>query len=279
MKGHVPGGKRVRRIQRGERPRIYLVLTLYVVVGLAAAALPAVSTLPAAVLPAVPAPPLVPAPLPLVTEGRAVSATRPYPHPVVLSEIAGPVGDRTVALTFDDGPDPTWTPQVLRLLREHGATATFCMVGARVVEYPELVHEVVAAGMRLCDHTRTHDLRLATRPHSRIVEEIAGTRADLLAVTQAPVDYFRAPGGNWAPNVAQCAVEHGMQPLGWSVDPKDWSEPGTAAIVAYVQQHVHPGAVILLHDGGARRGQTVAALAELLPWLAAQGYEFGYPTA
>jgi len=300
----------MRRVDRRELPRIYLVLAVYGVITIAASALtgapavppPAVpptapapaaarttpvavqtAPVPAAPEPAAPPPPPPPpappppAPPPLPAVGPPTPPP-PGPWAGVLTTVAGPPGDRVVALTFDDGPDPAWTPQVLRLLHDHGAVATFCMVGTRVAAYPDLVRAVAAAGMRLCDHSRTHDQALAKRPWPRIVDEIAGTRADMRATVDAPVDYFRAPGGNWAPNLVQCTVEQGMRPLGWSVDPWDWSEPGTGAIVARVQRHVHPGAIVLLHDGGARRGQTVAALAQLLPWLTAQGYRFVFPT-
>ncbi|MGQ0776943.1 MAG: polysaccharide deacetylase family protein [Pseudonocardiales bacterium] len=187
--------------------------------------------------------------------------------------------DRVVALTFDDGPDPEYTPQVLALLAQYRAVATFCMIGADAARHPELVRAVVAAGMRLCDHTATHDLRLVDRPESQIEAEILGGRAELLTLagSDVTIDYFRAPGGRWSDPMRQIAARHGMKPLSWSVDPRDWSRPGVSRLVTTVQQRVQPGAVILLHDGGGQRDQTVAALAELLPWLVAQGYQFDVP--
>jgi peptidoglycan/xylan/chitin deacetylase (PgdA/CDA1 family) len=215
-----------------------------------------------AVLPP-PAPP--PAPIP--------------PRAVVLAEVLGaPPGPPTVALTFDDGPDPRWTPKILELLRSHGAVATFCMVGAQVRRHPELVRDVVEAGMRLCDHTYSHDEELPERPVRTLRREIVDPQRELAAAGDAPVAYFRAPGGNWSPAVLDLAVAHGMHPLGWSVDPRDWKRPGAVEIVEIVQRKMHPGAVVLLHDGGGPRDQTVAALEQLLPWLVAEGYQFGFPT-
>ena len=187
--------------------------------------------------------------------------------------------DRVVALTFDDGPDPENTPQVLALLAQYHAVATFCMIGSSATRHPELVRAVVAAGMRLCDHTVSHDMGLTDRPEPQIEAEIVGGRADLLAAAGAdvPIDYFRAPGGRWSDPMQQIAARHGMRPLAWSVDPRDWARPGVAHIVTTVQQQVQPGAVILLHDGGKGRDQTVAALGELLPWFAGQGYQFDVP--
>ncbi|WP_181779494.1 polysaccharide deacetylase family protein, partial [Pseudonocardia pini] len=182
--------------------------------------------------------------------------------------------DRRIALTFDDGPDPTWTPQVLDLLIAHGATGTFCMVGSQMERHPDVVARVVNAGMRICAHTHTHDEQLAAKDPATIAAEITDV-ADRVPGT--PVTTFRAPGGNWKPNILDAAVAHGMQPLGWAVDPRDWKRPGAQAIVEAVQKQVHPGAVILLHDGGGSRPQTVEALRLLLPWLQAQGYTTAAP--
>ncbi len=218
---------------------------------------------------AAPAPPPVTAPAPAWTA-----------RPFVLSDLPDEAGAvRTVALTFDDGPDPRWTPQVLDVLHRHGAVATFCMIGTQAAAHPYLVRTVVDAGMRLCDHSRTHDLDLPARSPQQLAGEVTGTRATIAdASGGAHVGYFRAPGGNWSPAILDMASSDGMQALGWSVDARDWRRPGVAAIVTAVQQQVHPGAVILLHDGGGHRDQTLAALEQLLPWLVGQGYEFGFPT-
>jgi peptidoglycan-N-acetylglucosamine deacetylase len=185
---------------------------------------------------------------------------------------------RTVALTFDDGPDPAWTPQVLALLRRYRAVATFCMVGENVRAHPELVEQVVDAGMRLCDHSRTHPVSLVPIAEDQQRDEIVGARSDLSDVTKAAVPYFRAPGGNWSPEVIRIATKKKMQPLGWSVDPRDWSLPGAPVIVSRVQAGAQPGAIILMHDGGGPRQQTVTALRTLLPWLVDNGYSFSFPT-
>jgi peptidoglycan/xylan/chitin deacetylase (PgdA/CDA1 family) len=228
----------------------------------------------AAFAPAAPAPEPAPPAAVVAPPAPALTATAE----VLNSLVAEPRTDPTVVLTFDDGPDPRWTPQVLDALAKHGAVATFCLVGAKAQQHPELVRAIAAAGMRLCDHSRTHDERLVTRSTDRMTGEVVDTQHDLGGAGAAPVHYFRAPGGNWSPALLQMAADAGMQPLGWSVDPRDWKQPGVDAIVGAVQQHVHPGSIVLLHDGGGRRGQTVAALDRLLPWLTAQGYRFGFPT-
>jgi peptidoglycan-N-acetylglucosamine deacetylase len=222
-----------------------------------------------------PAAAVAPSPPPPAAAAPLVAA----PTRTVLSDMPIRAGEApAVALTFDDGPDPRWTPEILDVLRRHGAIATFCMIGTNAEAHPDLVHDVVAAGMRLCDHSRTHDEQLPSASTARMTAEIVGSHDDLAALASAPVHYFRAPGGNWSPTLLDMAAGHEMQPLGWSVDPRDWKRPGAAAVLDAARRQVHPGAVVLLHDGGGNRAETVAALEELLPWLTAQGYRFTFPT-
>jgi peptidoglycan/xylan/chitin deacetylase (PgdA/CDA1 family) len=265
---------RIPPLRRRDLPGIYLAVLL---LGLVAPLLPAPGT------------PLVPIPLPVV-----VPTPPPAPPPAQVALVApGPVVPRaevlnklvdshTVALTFDDGPDPRWTPQVLAVLRQHGAVATFCMIEQNASGHEALVKQVVDAGNRLCDHSRTHDEQLPDRPPEKINDEIVGAQGDIAAAAGgAPVQWFRAPGGNWSSDVITLSAQHGMQPLGWNIDPRDWERPGTSAIVAAVQQQLRQqapdGAIVLMHDGGGPRDETVAALEQLIPWLAAQGYRFGFP--
>ena len=216
-----------------------------------------------------------PAPAP-----QAVPAVPALPAalPALLSSMTG--GARDVALTFDDGPDPASTPEILDLLAEHHVTATFCMVGEQAVAHPDLVRRVVAEGHRLCNHTFTHDAGVATRGPELMDAQLRASRDALLAVAgpDVPIPYFRAPEGAWSVPLQRTAAREGMRPLGWSVDTLDWTRPGTDAIVSSVRQGAHPGAVVLFHDGGGPRDQTVAAVRRLLPWLADQGYSFVLPT-
>ncbi len=197
--------------------------------------------------------------------------------PPVVEHTDHPSG-KWVALTFDDGPSPVYTPQVLAILRQYHIRATFCVVGDEVNRHPDLVREVVAGGNRLCDHTMTHDERLPLRSNATIRREILG---DLDAIHQAapgaPVFYYRAPGGHWSPRVRLLAAGWGLENLAWSVDTRDWSRPGERAILDAVHRELRPGGVILMHDGGGDRRQTVAALKVLIPLLIAQGYQFDFP--
>ena len=204
---------------------------------------------------------------------------RPAITPSLLSVTSTTTDRPTVALTFDDGPS-TFTPQVLDILAEHRIRGTFCMIGNQAVAEPAMVQRVVAAGHRLCDHTFTHDATVGSVDEELMSAQLGRSHQSLANVVNPPVsvDYFRAPEGKWSPQLDQVAARTGMRPLGWSVDTLDWTQPGVASIVQAVQQSVHPGAVILFHDGGGPREQTVEALRQIIPWLQDQGYEFTFPT-
>jgi peptidoglycan/xylan/chitin deacetylase (PgdA/CDA1 family) len=200
----------------------------------------------------------------------AAAPSRPSVPAVVTGVDGAPAIARTVALTFDDGPDPRWTPKVLDLLARHHAVATFCVIGENATRHPELIQAIVDAGMQLCDHSHDHAID-PTRPGAGMAHD------DLAELAGTEVSWFRAPRGEWAAPVQRAAGAHGMRPLGWSVDSEDWTRPGAGAIVEQVQRQLSPGAVVLLHDGGGRRDQTVAALEELLPWLAEHCYVTTFP--
>lgn len=187
-------------------------------------------------------------------------------------------GARGVNITIDDGPDPTWTPQVLQVLRDNGVKATFCMVGTQAQAHPDLVKAVVAAGHRLCDHTVSHDTTMDTKSQAYQSQQILDAAR---MITQAsggvrPL-YYRAPGGAFTPYSRHLAAAQGMRPLGWNVDSKDFERPGTNAIITTVKSEISNGPTVLFHDAGGDRSQTVAALREVLPWLKQQGYTFGFP--
>lgn len=184
-----------------------------------------------------------------------------------------------VVLTFDDGPDPTWTPQVLALLAQAKVHAVFCEIGVNVARHPDLVRKVVAGGNLLCDHTWDHDEQLRVRPAGEIALDISRGADAITHAAGAPPAYFRAPGGNWSPTIEADARQQHMTPLKWTVDPRDWSRPGVASILSTVLAEVRPGGIILMHDGGGDRSETVAALRVLLKRLPAMGYCFVLPVA
>ncbi|WP_042416456.1 polysaccharide deacetylase family protein [Streptacidiphilus anmyonensis] len=185
-------------------------------------------------------------------------------------------GPHAIALTIDDGPDPRYTPQVLALLHRYGITATFCQIGQEIRRHPALVREVAAQGHLLANHTWTH-ADLAREGRTAIREEITRTSEILDRTTGTRPVLFRAPYGAWSSRVlAECRAQ-GLRPLDWSVDPRDWSRPGTADIVRTILRTTRTGSIILEHDGGGNRSQTVAALRTVLPRLLDEGYHFVTP--
>ncbi|WBB66190.1 polysaccharide deacetylase family protein [Micromonospora sp. WMMD812] len=177
-------------------------------------------------------------------------------------------GNGKVALTFDDGPDPQYTPQVLSALREYGVHATFCLVGEMAQNNPELVREIVADGHTLCNHTWNHDVTLGKRSPDAIRADLLRTNAAIrAAVPDAPIVWYRQPGGAWTYPVVSVAHTLGMTPVHWDVDPMDWEAPGAAKIASTVVTGVAPGSVVLLHDAGGNRQGTVDALYRILPDL------------
>jgi peptidoglycan/xylan/chitin deacetylase (PgdA/CDA1 family) len=182
-----------------------------------------------------------------------------------------------VALTIDDGPDPEWTPKILALLQRLDIQATFCVIGRQAAARPDLVAAVAGAGHHVANHTYTHRF-LATATPAQIRSEMSRATDAITAATggRRPI-LFRAPGGEWTRAVlAECAAE-GMRPLGWSVDPRDWSRPGTTSIVRTLLGKTVPGSIILEHDGGGNRAQTLQALTVALPRLLDTGFRFVQP--
>ncbi|RGC68999.1 Peptidoglycan-N-acetylmuramic acid deacetylase PdaC [Micromonospora sp. MW-13] len=174
-------------------------------------------------------------------------------------------GGRAVALTFDDGPDPIWTPKILDQLRRAGAKATFCVIGTRARAYPQLVARIVREGHQLCNHSWRHDLDLGRRPVADIRADLVRTnRAIQAAVPGAKVPFYRQPGGKWTPEVVAVGRQLGMRPLHWSVDPQDWAKPSASTITRRVTGAVRPGAIVLMHDGGGNRAATISACAHLI---------------
>ncbi len=185
-----------------------------------------------------------------------------------------------VALTIDDGPDPTWTPPLLDLLAAHRVAATFCLIGAQAERHPDLVRRIVADGHTLCNHSLLHD-DLAGAAEAAAADDLDRASALIERAAGGPRPaYFRAPYGAWSPTLLATARSQGMTPLGWSIDTGDWAMPGTEAVAAGLER-AGPGDIVLVHDGGGDRAQTLAALTRVLPrWLAAGlrlGTEFSGP--
>jgi peptidoglycan/xylan/chitin deacetylase (PgdA/CDA1 family) len=182
-------------------------------------------------------------------------------------------GSKGVALTFDDGPDPTLTPQILKLLAKHRVRATFCLVGENVQRHPDLVRRIVAAGHTLCNHSWDHSLKLGLEPVPKIRADLQRTNDAIhRAAPKAKIGYFRAPGGKFTPRLVGVAKQMGMTSIYWKVDPRDWEHTKNEShhdhqkrVIWRITRYTHHGAIVLSHDYA--QPDTIAAYRKLLPWL------------
>jgi peptidoglycan-N-acetylglucosamine deacetylase len=185
-------------------------------------------------------------------------------------------GPKAIALTIDDGPNAVYTPQVLRLLARYRVTAMFSMIGIEVDALPGVARDVAAAGHLISNHTWRH-LDLAALSPSAVIDEMdRATTAIHQAIGDIPRK-FRAPYGAWSPAVLRHCAQTGMTPIDWSVDPRDWAMPGVSAIVGNIMHNTRTGSIILEHDGGGNRSETVTALGIVIPRLLDAGYHFVTP--
>ena len=179
----------------------------------------------------------------------------------------------TVYLTFDDGPHAVHTPAVLDVLSRYRAHATFFQIGQCIAAHPELTRRVADEGHGVGNHTWSHpDLSQLDRP--AFEAEVGRTNTLLTEPLCRAPSLFRPPYGRMSETTRRDAAEAGLETVLWDVDPEDWDCPGTAAIVSRVLGTSRPGAIVLFHDGGGDRSQTVAALEEILAELAPRGFTF-----
>lgn len=182
----------------------------------------------------------------------------------------GPRDRNVVALTFDDGPSE-YTPRFLQVLREKHVPATFFEIGEEMSRYPAAMRQILRAGDEIGNHTMHH---IEFPGYGEIAP--ATTLAE--AITHFRPCLFRPPGGAVDSAVIGAAGEDGLRTITWDVDPADWSTPGTEAIYSRVVDAARPGSIILMHDGGGPRDETLAALPRIIDTLRSRGYGFATVT-
>ena len=193
--------------------------------------------------------------------------------------IGTPGHGKKLALTFDDGPNPTCTPALLDVLARNNVRATFFMIGKFVQLQPALARRVHDAGHDVANHTFSHP-NLALSPAQKVRQELADCEAALRDAGVAnKFGLFRVPFGARRPVTLRIARELGLTPIQWSVTAFDWNAPAAGRIEHSVEKRLRGGDVILLHDGGhlalnADRMHTVNAVASMVPKLIDRGYEF-----
>ncbi|WP_147115900.1 polysaccharide deacetylase family protein, partial [Pseudonocardia sulfidoxydans] len=187
---------------------------------------------------------------------------------------------KTLALTFDDGPDPHWTPQILDVLRRNDVPGTFFVLGSLGAQHPELLRDIVAAGSEIGLHTFTHP-DLTTVSPDRMARELSQTQLAIAGATGTVSYLVRPPYSsevtaldNSQFDIVRELGDRGFVTAFTDVDSRDWERKGVDAIVAASTPANGAGGAILMHDAGGDRSQTVAALDRLIPELKAQGYTF-----
>ncbi len=202
----------------------------------------------------------------------------PMPESIVRQ---GDPGPHNVALTFDDGPDPKWTPKILSILKDKKVPAAFFVLGTQVQHYPDLLERIAREGYEVGNHTYTHQ-NIAEEGDEQIALQLNATTRLIEAVTGRSTAYFRPPFGIDGTPVQAGEVRslRVVRDLGYltvaeSIDPDDWERPGADALVERVKrQRPSGGSIILLHDGGGDRSQTVAALPRIIDYLRSRGDTF-----
>lgn len=176
-----------------------------------------------------------------------------------------------IYLTFDDGPiDPQWTPQVLEVLAGYDARVTFFVLGVLAERFPDLIDAQVDTGHSLGNHTFDHRTldgigREAFFNELEKAEEMLGDKG---------VKFMCPPHGATDAYTRTYLAELGYELVLWNIDTEDWRQPGAEAIASVVVDRAYPGAIVLMHDGGGDRSQTVEALETILETLSSQGYVF-----
>jgi len=178
----------------------------------------------------------------------------------------GPRRRKRIAIGFDDGPSD-YTPKVLAVLRRFGAHATFFEIGQEIAGRTATMKSIIAQGNEIGNHSLHHEQNASSRSlaeTNRLIRNATGFR---------PCD-FRPPDGAVNAGLIERAHAERLVTVNWDVDPRDWSDPGAGAIASNVIHNAHDGSIVVMHDGGGNRGETVAALPQILSHFQHRGYRF-----
>ncbi|CAN7503875.1 polysaccharide deacetylase family protein [Paenibacillus sp. LjRoot153] len=181
--------------------------------------------------------------------------------------------EKVIALTFDDGPHPRYTPQILDLLKQYHAKSTFFVVGNKIKLFPDVLKREVNEGHEIANHTYSHAF-LSKRTNMK--NEINKAEETIFSVAGIRCHLFRPPGGFYNERLVSIVKQEGYQMIMWSwhLDTKDWSTPGVSKIVDKVLNNSSSGDIVLFHDYVEGHTQTIEALKKILPELEKRGYRF-----
>lgn len=178
---------------------------------------------------------------------------------------------KLVSFTFDDGPSPTTTPAILQRLQRYGDRASFFVLGVEAERFPQVLKQIVSQGSSVENHGFAH-INLYGKSASSIIPNITRCSQLVAQTTGRGTQFFRPPFGTMSSRINQLIRGTHQIPTIWSIDTRDWAMPGIPSIVFRVTHDLKSGDIILMHDGGGDRSQTLAALDVLLPALQSHGY-------
>jgi len=219
--------------------------------------------------------------LPLIVVPVAVSALASAcaGSPALATHLSSGCRDsRRIALTFDDGPNPPYTGQILDVLANAQARATFFIEGAAVEANPDVVRRELALDMAVGSHSYAHSTALPDMSNSDFADDLDRAERSIRSVTGFPPALYRPPYGHTSDTMLEVLRSEGYTSIGWDIDSEDWSDASADTIVANVLDQAHPGAIVLMHDGGLGGGHsdrtaTLAALPRIIDGLRGQGYD------
>jgi peptidoglycan/xylan/chitin deacetylase (PgdA/CDA1 family) len=210
--------------------------------------------------------------------GRWVASD--LPEPALQVELPERDPNKVVYLTFDDGPDPRWTPQIIELLRAYDARGTFFVLGKNAASFPQLVKEMAFAGQTFGNHSYNH-AHIAAFDYANFREEVNDTTDALKQALQDNPELkelitpcLRPPYGEVSESFYSHATAMDLYITFWSLDTEDWKNPDPQEVIKAVIEKVEPGSIILMHDGGENRQATLKSLALILHELSQLGYSF-----
>lgn len=180
---------------------------------------------------------------------------------------------KAVAITFDDGPSPSFTDQILVLLKKHQAKATFFVSGRQAVLFPEVIQRIDQAGHEIGNHLY-HHIPIPGLTGKQLYQELAKNHYLIEKITGKKIGLFRPINGYYDEKVVWIAHSLNYQIILWSLDSRDWSGKSGTQIAGNILQEIKPGQIILFHDQGGDRSNTIDALSIILPKLYTQGYRF-----
>lgn len=182
--------------------------------------------------------------------------------------------EKMVALTFDDGPNPVYTSQILDLLAKYNAKATFFVIGERAKEFPEIIKREVTEGHEVGNHTYSHIYDFDNSP-KKFVQELERSSNTIKDIAGYKPTLYRPVAGYYNDLILNTAIKNGYRVVlwSWTQDTRDWSCPGINKITHNVVSDIKPGDITIFHDSGGDRSQTVCALENILKFLKKEGFK------